>query len=76
MKAYEIRLNHSKLTDAIYAGKLDRKGIVFTEKADVTNDFLAAVISRFGGFKENIQSSDGSVYEIQVKKLSPTPDPN
>jgi hypothetical protein len=69
MKVEEIRLGKSALTDNIYAGKLDKAGIGFTQKVDVTGDFIGAAIARWNGFKETLTCSDGKKYEISIKEL-------
>ena len=69
MKVEEIRIGKSALSDTIYAGKLDKKGIGFTQKHDITSDFIGAVIARWGGFKETLTCSDGKKYEITVKEI-------
>lgn len=69
MKIEEIRLAKGALSDNIYAGKLDKEGIGFTQKHDVTSDFIGAVIARWGGFRETLTCSDGKTYEITVKEI-------
>lgn len=66
----KINLGHSPLTDRIFAGTSIKPG-VWRNKIDVTNDFLACVMSRWLGKREEIKSSDGKVYEIMVKEVVP-----
>lgn len=66
----KINLGHSPLTDKIFAGTSIKPGI-WRYKVDVTNDFLACVIARWAGMREEIKSTDGKVYEIIVKEVVP-----
>lgn len=65
----KIKLGHSSMSDSVYAGTVNAKSKKWINKIDVTNDFLACVIARFGGFREEIQSEDGKIYEIMVKEI-------
>lgn len=69
MKAEQIKLGISPVTDTVFAGRLNKKGNMWLEKADVTDMFIGCVIQRFEGSVETIESSDGSEYEITVKKI-------
>jgi hypothetical protein len=64
-----IRLGHSRLSDKVYAGYMDKSNRRWTKKKDITSDFLGAVIARFEGRKETITTSDGEEYEITVRKM-------
>ena len=69
----DIRVAHSNLSDKIFAGVLapvkNEAPPLWKHKKDVTNDFIAAVISRWENKTENI-SLGKSQWEITVKKLS------
>lgn len=65
----KIVLGHSELTDTIFAGIVNPKGLTWRHKVDVTDSFYACVISRFGGFRETIECPDGKEYEIIVKEI-------
>lgn len=73
MKIEDIRLAKGALNDAIYAGKLNAKGDAWLQKVDVTNDFIAAVIDRWCGYKETIIDGNGHKYEITVKRIKEMP---
>jgi hypothetical protein len=64
-----IHLGHSPLTDMIYVGHLKKDKQTWRDKVDVTNDFLAAVISRWSGYKQIIHGN-GKRYEITVREIS------
>lgn len=68
-KVDNIRLAKSSLTDNIYAGFLNKAGNQWLSKIDITNDFLKAVIDRFGGYVETIDNGEEE-WEITVKKIS------
>lgn len=67
-----IRLGHSPLTDKVYAGIIasekNKEQILWKNKCDVTNDFIAAAIGRWEGHTEKIASGN-SEWEITVKKI-------
>ena len=69
----KIRSGHSPLTDRVFVGILvpskNEKQPLWKHKNDVTNDFIAAVINRWEGHTETIQSGE-SKWEITVKKIS------
>ncbi len=68
-KIDSIRIAKSALTDNIYAGYINKDGISWKEKVNVTNDFLKAVIERWEGNYQTITTPDGIKYKISVKKL-------
>ena len=70
MKADEIRVAHSELSDRVYAGKLSKDEKCWTQKKDITSDFLAALISKFGGCVSEINGSNGTKHEITVKEIT------
>jgi hypothetical protein len=49
MKAAEIRIKVSSLTNTIYAGKINKKGNEWLDKADVTEEILSAVAQYMDG---------------------------
>ena len=68
-KIDNIRIAKSALTDNIYAGYINKDGISWKEKVNVTNDFLKAVIDRWEGSYQTITTPDGIKYKISVEKL-------
>ncbi|MFW6026185.1 MAG: DUF7446 family protein [Candidatus Woesearchaeota archaeon] len=68
----DIRLAKSALTDNIYIGKIKDNNYEWKgEKKDVTNDFIKAVIDRFEGYREVIESQNNDkYYMIEVKEIS------
>lgn len=64
-----LRLGHASLSDRIYAGVLTNDGKAWLHKTDVTNDFIAAAIARWGGFKEVLIDDNGKKHEITVKEI-------
>ena len=72
MSLDNVRLGHSKLTDNVFAGFLSKDGKTWTQKKNITSDFIGAVIDRFAGYKETITVSDGRKFEITVKELKDT----
>ena len=68
MKLDKLRLAKSALTDKVFIGELNKDGESWAIKRDITNDFLGAVIDRWGGFQETIKTSDGKIYKITVKR--------
>ena len=64
----KIVLSHSKLTDRVFAGVLNKKGDLFLNKTDVSNHFIDCVIKRWEGQKEVIGAGNQR-WEISVKKL-------
>lgn len=40
----DLRLGASELTDEVFVGILDKKGMLWKHKKDITNDFIHAVI--------------------------------
>lgn len=68
----KLRLAVAALTENVYVGRVNKAGDTFLDgKQDVTNDFLKAVIDRFGGKQSTIRSSDGDLWELVMKKKSP-----
>ena len=64
----KIRIAKSALTDNVYAGIPAKDNISFLHKADVTNDFIKAIIEWGAGFKRTIKGG-GKTYEITVKEV-------
>lgn len=67
-----LRLAVAMLTQKIYVGRVTKDGLCFTDgKQDITNDFLKAVIDRFGdGATHSIRVSDGTDYTVTVTKVA------
>lgn len=63
-----VTLGHSEITDKIFAGILNKKGNLWLKKVDVTNSFIACVVSRWENHTETI-TSDNNEWEIIVKKI-------
>ena len=74
-KINNIRIAKSALTDNIYAGYINKDGISWRKKVDVTNDFLKAVIERWEESYQTITTPDGTKYKISVEKLENKKDP-
>jgi hypothetical protein len=49
MKATEIKIKVSPLTNTIYAGKINKKGNEWLEKVDLTEEILSAVAQYMDG---------------------------
>lgn len=63
----DITLGHSTLSDSVFAG-IPLKDGKWRHKKNVTNEFIACVISRWEGHVESI-SNDHGTWEISVKKI-------
>ncbi len=70
MRIEQIHLAKSALTDQIYVGILDKDGLSWKDKKEVTNEFIAVAIQRWGGFEETITGSSGKVYRISIKEIT------
>jgi len=70
MTAQQIALGVSPLTKTVYAGRLNKKGNMWLEKADVSDMFMACVIQKFEGYTEEVEDDKGNKYEITVKKIN------
>lgn len=68
MNLNNIRIAKSAIDDTVYAGYINKDGITFKQKKDVTSDFIAAVIARWNGYEEILTSSDGKQYRIRVQE--------
>jgi len=68
MALENLKIAKGSLTDNIFAGYIDRGGERWRKKIDVTNMFLAAVIQRWAGFSEIIESGSKR-YKITVEEL-------
>lgn len=66
-----LRLAVADLTRNVYVGRLNAAGDRFLDGTqDVTSDFYKAVIDRFLDDDDGtIRCSDGTLYEISVKKV-------
>lgn len=62
-----LRLGKSAITEDIYAGYLSKDGKTWVKKENVTDEFISAVIARWGGFRETLTASDGTRYEVSVR---------
>ncbi len=69
MNLNNIRIAKGTLTDNVYAGFFDIHNNCWRKKVNVTDDFLATVISRFKGATETITCSDTSIYKITVEEI-------
>jgi hypothetical protein len=65
----DITLAHSSLSDKTYAGVINKSKTKWLHKTDVTDSFIACVISRWENQKEVIFSGKDK-WEITVKKLN------
>jgi len=66
----KLKMNISPLTDEIFVGIIDKKNPnMWKHKTNLTNNFLACVIERWNGYKEEITSGDGKKYEISIKEI-------
>ena len=78
-----IMIGTSPLTGNVYLGRTSKDGSKWLPgKRDITSDFTRCVLEKYGpdsfgpeakGARSVINVSDGSQYEIIVKKLKPTP---
>lgn len=68
--AYEnLRLGVSPLTKTVFAGRVNKKGDVWVDRKDVTQDFLRCVFDYFEPDTENTITSDGKpVFIVTVKR--------
>lgn len=69
--AYEnLKLGVSPLTDTVFAGRLNKKGNMWQQKVDVTEQFLGCVIQYFKPGTENTISADGKpVAKITIEMI-------
>jgi hypothetical protein len=65
MKANEIKLAVSPMTNTIYAGKLNVKGTEFLDKLDVTEQTLSAVAQYMDGTYTDIHFPSGTLKWVQ-----------
>jgi len=70
VKLENVRVIKAALTDQIYAGIVKENGLSWEEKVDVTNDVIKAVLERWGGYSQNLKSSEGKWYRISCKELT------
>ena len=70
MALKDIKIAKSAMDDTIYAGYVDKSGSSWKSKVDVTNQIIRCVIERWGGFKQQLNSSDGKKYEITIKEIT------
>lgn len=61
MKAEEISIKVSPLTNTIYAGKVNKKGTEWLDKIDVTEQVLSAVAQYMDGQYSNINFAAGTL---------------
>ena len=64
----KVRLSMSALTDTVYVGTIAKDGMSFTNKTDVTNDFIKAVIDWSGGGKRTVTNGVDK-WIVSVKKV-------
>lgn len=69
--AYEnLKLGVSPLTNRVFAGRVNKKGDMWTQKVDVTEQFLGCCLQYFQGGTENTITADGKpVARITVERL-------
>ena len=67
----KLEINISPLTDEVFIGVTDPKHPnVWKHKKNVTSGFLACVIQRWSGYKQQITSSNGKKYELTLKEVT------
>jgi hypothetical protein len=73
MEAYKnLTLGVSPITKTVFAGRLNKKGNMWIQKTDVTNQFLSCCIEYFKEGEENIISVDGKPFaKITREKIEP-----
>lgn len=69
--AYEnLKLGVSPITNNVFAGRLNKKGTMWTQKVDVTEQFLNCVLQYFKEGTEHTVTSNGKpVIKITVEQL-------
>ena len=67
----KLHLNMSELTNEVFVGTIEPKNKnLWKNKKDVTNEFIACVIQKWKGHKQEFTSrTDGKKYEISVKEI-------
>lgn len=68
----KLRLGVTAMTDEIVVGIPSKDNKSLLHQKVVTNDFIAALIDWNGGCRRIITSSDGTEWEIIVKKTKKT----
>ena len=68
--AYEkLKLGVSPITKTVYAGRLNKKGDMWIDKVDITEQFLRCCLEYFEPNTENTISADGKPeFVITVKR--------
>lgn len=69
MKAEQISLGVSPITETVFAGRLNKGKNMWLEKADVTDMFTDCVIKKYLGHTTEVEDEKGNKYEITVKKI-------
>ena len=64
-----LRLGVSPLTKTVFAGRLNKKGNLWVDKVDITEDFLRCCVDYFEPNTENTIMADGKpVFIVTVKR--------
>lgn len=69
MKIDQVTLGVSPLTETVFAGRLNKAKNMWLEKHDVTDMFIGCVIVKFGGHVTEIESDNGTKWEVTVKEI-------
>lgn len=64
----KLTMGYSPLTERIFVGVASKPGI-WKGKVDLTNEFLACVIAKWGNQTETITDGENS-WQITVKKIN------
>jgi len=69
--AYQnLKLGVSPLTNTVFAGRVNKKGDMWLDKVNVTEQFLSCVLTYFEDKTENIISADGKpIAKITIERL-------
>lgn len=66
----KLKLGVSPLTNTVFAGHLNKKGDMWLQKKDVTEQFLGCCLQYFEHGTENVISADGKpVAKITLEKI-------
>ena len=65
----DLQMNISPLTDEIFVGIQEKNKNEWKHKINLTNNFLACVIQRWNGYKQEIIRQDGKKYVVSVKEV-------
>lgn len=70
----DLRLGVSELTDEVFVGIMEKNGMLWKHKINLTNDFIQAVVQRWQNQKQTF-TRNGYEYEVSVKKTKIKPKP-